>query len=171
MTAAGRKNLQKSKQAAAPPWWAIVAGVVVLALAAAAALSRGAGEIETFAAAAPADTRQAALGGDRHFEAGRYAEAIKLYRKALELDPADADTRNDLGLALHYTGRSEEAVKELVEATETEPSFKNAWLSLGFVLTSLGRNEEARPALRHVIELAPGSPQAKEAQRMLEGKQ
>jgi Flp pilus assembly protein TadD len=40
---------------------------------------------------------------------GRRPEAIEAYRRALELDPEDARTRLNLGLALLESGRSEEA--------------------------------------------------------------
>jgi len=134
----------------------------------------GGGEVVTFDSPSvgslqPGLTQAQTLAaeGDRQFEAGHYAQAIPLYQRALQADGSDADSHNDLGLALHYVGRSEEAVKELVMATELAPSFPNAWLSLGFVLSSLGRHEEARPALEHVVKIARGSAQAAEAERML----
>ncbi len=106
--------------------------------------------------------------GDKYFEANRFEEAINIYKKALKLDPDDADTYNDLGLALHYTGKTAEAVEALKKGTETGPSFQRAWLSLGFVFAAAGRNEEARPALKKAIELDPDSTPGLEAKRILE---
>ena len=106
--------------------------------------------------------------GDKYFEANRFEEAIDIYKKALKLNPDDADTYNDLGLALHYTGKTAEAVETLKKGTVAGPYYQRIWLSLGFVLVSAGRNEEAGPALKKAIELDPDSTPGLEAKKMLE---
>lgn len=113
------------------------------------------------------DPEQLAHLGDRYFESNRYAEAIEAYEKALKLNPKDADTYNDLGLALHYTARPEKAVEILRKGTEVDPSFQRVWLSLGFVLAATGKGEEAKPALNKTIALDPNSAQGVEAKRLL----
>jgi len=105
--------------------------------------------------------------GDKYFESSRFAEAIEAYEKALKLNPKDADTYNDLGLAFHYTARSERAVEILRKGTEVNPSFQRVWLSLGFVLTATGKGEEAKTALNKAIALDPSSTQGLEAKRLL----
>jgi tetratricopeptide (TPR) repeat protein len=113
------------------------------------------------------DPEQLAHLGDKYFENNRYAEAIEAYEKALKLNPKDADTYNDLGLALHYTARSEKAVEILKKGTEVNPSFQRVWLSLGFVLTATGKDKEAQVALNKTVDLDPNSTQGQEAKRLL----
>lgn len=113
------------------------------------------------------DPEKLAQLGDKYFESSRFAEAIEAYEKALKLNPKDADTFNDLGLALHYTARSEKAVEILRKGTEANPSFQRLWLSLGFVLTASGKGEEAKAALNKAVDLDPNSTQGQEAKRLL----
>jgi tetratricopeptide (TPR) repeat protein len=104
--------------------------------------------------------------GDVYFENNRFAEAAAQYEKALELNPDDVDTYNDLGLAYHYTVRPVLAVETLRKGTEVDPSYQRIWLSLGFVLASRGQVEEAEKALEKAISLNPSSGLGREAQRI-----
>lgn len=104
---------------------------------------------------------------DRLFAAERFSEAVTLYRKALELDPSDAGSRNDLGLALHYSGNSAEAMSVLRTGAEGAPEFQRIWLSLGFVSAQAGRTEQAREALTKAQSLDPQSDVGVEAGRLL----
>lgn len=105
--------------------------------------------------------------GDVYFESNRFEPAVGHYRKAVELDPRDADSFNDLGLALFYTGDTDAALQALRRATEADPGMQRAWLSRGYVLARAGRNVEAREALGRAIELAPGTMVASEARNIL----
>lgn len=113
-----------------------------------------------------ADPVLLAREADRLFAARRFAEAITLYRKALERDPNDADARNDLGLALHYAGNTAEGLEVLRAGTESAPEFQRLWLSLGFVAAAAGRTEQARAALAKAGALDPDSDIGAEAQRL-----
>jgi tetratricopeptide (TPR) repeat protein len=53
------------------------------------------------------DPQSLASLGDQYFESSNYKQAIELYKKALEINPNDTDTFNDLGLAYQYTGNSD----------------------------------------------------------------
>ncbi|MFQ5691519.1 MAG: tetratricopeptide repeat protein [Nitrospinota bacterium] len=105
--------------------------------------------------------------GDVLFEAGRYREAIPFYRRALEANPRDADTWNDLGLALHYAGKGQEALEALRRGTKIDPPYQRVWLSLGFVSYRLGLRAEARSALERAVAIAPASEMADEARKFL----
>jgi tetratricopeptide (TPR) repeat protein len=104
---------------------------------------------------------------DRLFAAQRFTEAVTLYRKVLELDPNDAGSRNDLGLALHYAGNSQEGVEVLRAGADAAPQFQRIWLSLGFVAAQAGQAEEAREALIQAQTLDPNSDVGLEAARLL----
>jgi tetratricopeptide (TPR) repeat protein len=115
----------------------------------------------------PGNARLHAELGDLYFENKRYVQAIEEYRRAIAIDPVDADSYNDLGLALHYTGKSDEAIKTLKKGTEANSSYQRVWLSYGFILASTGNREEAKPALEKAISLGPDTDMGSEAKRIL----
>ncbi len=115
----------------------------------------------------PDNPEQLAILGDKFFEAGKYDMAVKAYEKVLKLKPDDADTYNDMGLALHYLGKSDDALKTLRKGTQITPPYQRVWLSLGFVLMSTGKNEEAKKVLKKAAELNPATDMGQEATRML----
>ena len=104
---------------------------------------------------------------DRLFGAGRYPEAVNLYRRLLELNADDINARNDLGLALYYAGKSGEALQVLRDGTARAPDFQRIWLSLGFVASQSGDTEVARAALTKARELGPDNDIGAEAARLL----
>ncbi len=128
------------------------------------ALDSGAGGIDL------TSTDATALGdaADRLFVQRRFAAAIPVYERILVLAPSDAETHNDLGLALHYSGRSKEGIEVLQSATGLAPSFQRAWLSLGFVAVQSGNADVGRTALERARALDPDSEVGKEAARLLE---
>lgn len=104
---------------------------------------------------------------DRLFAERRYQEAIPLYRRVLELSPDDAETYNDLGLALHYVGDSAGALEVLRAGVAGAPDFQRIWLTLGFVSLQARDPEGARVALGRARDLDPTSAIGQEAVRLL----
>lgn len=88
---------------------------------------------------------------------GDVIEAEAAYRKAIELDPADAWPWNSLGnLLATKLKRYDEAEVAYHKAIELDPSYAFPWASLGNMLTSkLKRYDEAETAYRKAIELDP----------------
>lgn len=84
-------------------------------------------------------------------------EAEAAYRKAIELDPADAWPWNSLGsLLATKLKRYHEAEFAYRKAIELAPSDALPWIHLGNLLTSkLKRYDEAEAAYRKAIELNP----------------
>ena len=115
----------------------------------------------------PVSAGDPALQGDILFAQRRFQEAIPLYQKAIEANPKDVDSRNDLGLALHYAGRSEEALKALRKGTEMDPRYQRVWLTLGFVALQRQRLQEARAALDRTVSIDPTTGIAEEARKFL----
>ena len=114
------------------------------------------------------DKAQLNDAGDQLFGQRRYQEAIPYYRRALELDPADTDASNDLGLALFYTGQSAVALETLRAGTQRSPDFQRIWLTLGFVSAGAGDKTGARAALEKARALGPDTPIGQEAQRQID---
>lgn len=76
---------------------------------------------------------------------GEFGEAIKAFRKALELNPYYVDVRNDLGVALLAAGQREEGRRELMNAFNdpTNPTPERTAYNLGWSLFEEKRYAEA----------------------------
>ncbi len=100
----------------------------------------------------------AALGGSLIF-AGRPAEAIDEFEKAIRLNPRNplylATYLTGLGSAYSLTGRVEEAIIVLKRAVALSPSFSSPHEILASIYSALGREEEARAEAAEVLRLNP----------------
>ncbi len=83
-------------------------------------------------------------------------------------DPQRAEEAYQRGLELKRAGKTAEAAEQLRAAVEADAEHVAARYALGWVLVELKDNDGAAAAFRKVIELAPGSKQAAEAQAALE---
>jgi tetratricopeptide (TPR) repeat protein len=110
-----------------------------------------------------------ALGeaADQLFLARRFNASIPIYQRIVELVPEQADARNDLGLALHYSGRTEEGLDVLQAGAEMAPSFQRIWLSLGFVALQTGKLDRAERALNQALAIQSDNDIGQEAARLL----
>jgi tetratricopeptide (TPR) repeat protein len=75
-----------------------------------------------------------------------FAEAIRAYQQALELDPEHADSRCNLGSVFYSQGRRGPARECFERALASDPRHVEANLNLATMLEEDGRNESA---LRH----------------------
>jgi Flp pilus assembly protein TadD/predicted small lipoprotein YifL len=82
---------------------------------------------------------------------GLIDEAVRSYRKALELDPKSASAHYNLGSSLARSGQYAEAEQHLRTALELQPDART-YTGLGIVLAQRGRTDEAAAALRKAIE-------------------
>jgi Flp pilus assembly protein TadD len=105
---------------------------------------------------------------DALFVQRRYAEAVPVYRRLLELKPDDVEAHNDLGLALHYTGDSAAALTQLRAGTAKDAANQRIWLTLGFVSLQAGDAAEARMALERARDLGADTGVGQEATRLLD---
>jgi Flp pilus assembly protein TadD len=119
--------------------------------------------------AAITETDPVLLGqqADTLLAAGRFAQAVSVYRRVLELKPDDIETENDLGLALHYAGDTQGALAVLRKGTAAGPGFQRIWLTLGFVSLAAGDRPGAQKALEHARDLGTDNDIGKEAVRLL----
>ena len=90
-----------------------------------------------------------------HHDAGRFADAVALLRKAVALPWADIEVRHllldDLMSSADWPG-TEAYARQLVAADSTDAE---AWYALGYALFRLDRSAEAIPALRTCLSLKP----------------
>lgn len=90
-----------------------------------------------------------------HQRAGRAAEAERVCRLILSIDPAHAPTLHLLGLVEHQQGRSDDAVEHIQAAIardNRDPAFHH---NLGNILAAQGRAAEAMRCYERALALAP----------------
>jgi Flp pilus assembly protein TadD len=80
-------------------------------------------------------------------------EAVIEFRKAVELEPADATAHASLGRALDKKGNPDEAITEYRKAIELKPDDATAHYNLGILLGNKGILDEAITEYRKAIEL------------------
>ena len=84
-------------------------------------------------------------------EQQRFDEAIALYRRALEVNPRNAEVQNNWGTALGALGRNDEAIGHYREALRLNPSYAKAHFNLGSALSRQGKLDEAVAELKASI--------------------
>ncbi|UCG13718.1 MAG: tetratricopeptide repeat protein, partial [Deltaproteobacteria bacterium] len=95
------------------------------------------------------------INGDRLYEAGRMDKAVEEFRRALNLDPSNANVRNSLGVCYAQMGRFEDALAEFSRIAELEPSDFMPHYNLGCALLGLDREAEAERAFSQAAEMEP----------------
>jgi tetratricopeptide (TPR) repeat protein len=92
-----------------------------------------------------------------HQRAGRAADAERVCRQILAIDPGHAQSLHLLGLIEHQRGRSDDAIERIRTAITRDgrdPAFHH---NLGNILRARGRPAEAMTCYERAIALAPGS--------------
>ena len=82
-----------------------------------------------------------------HHQAGRYPQAERLYRAALQIQPGHADASHNLGVVAMQTSRPAEALPHLKAALEARPEIGQYWLTYLAALIQAGQTEAARQVL------------------------
>ncbi len=90
---------------------------------------------------------------------GRYAEAEKLARQAINISQNNALAYDQLGVALELSGEiGDETRNSYRKAIELDPNFALAYAHLGRLLRRTGLNTESSAAYRKAIELSTDVP-------------
>jgi tetratricopeptide (TPR) repeat protein len=93
-------------------------------------------------------------------KAGSFADAIELLGRARALNPADAQTQLDLGIALQGAGRHAGALEHFGQLQQSLPNAAAPFLQAAVSLLALGKAEAALAAASDARRLAPQLPQA-----------
>ena len=84
---------------------------------------------------------------------GKFNEAVKSYKKAIDLKPDFPGVHYNLGIVLRKLGRLDEAAKSYKKAIDLKPDFCEAYYNLGNTLKNLGILDEAKKNYKKAIEL------------------
>ncbi len=97
----------------------------------------------------------AALGLGRSMEEVDKTAARIAYGRAIEIDPASPEARNDFGVFLFKSGEADRAVAELIEAVRLSPQKAVYHANLSRILRKQGKTKEAEREMSVATGLAP----------------
>ena len=86
---------------------------------------------------------------------GRLEEAAEDYRRALRVEPGNAEAHNNLGNILRDLGRHAESAESHGRAVVIKPGFLEAYFNLGLSFSAMGSYAKAESAFRKVLEIRP----------------
>ncbi|MCA8925616.1 MAG: tetratricopeptide repeat protein, partial [Planctomycetes bacterium] len=107
-----------------------------------------------------AEARRLTEEGMRKTEAGRNAEALEDYDRALQLDPENPLAYCNRGASKAGLGRHAEAIEDYDRALQLDPTIALAYCNRGVSKRSLGRHAEALEDFDRALELDPQDPNA-----------
>lgn len=103
--------------------------------------------------------------GWAYYNKGLHRQALKQYKRALELQPGFVLALRGMGLACLETGRLAEAITWFEKAAEKSPPFPQLYLDLGRAYVSARKYKKAGGAFDRVVNLAPETELAFDAKR------
>lgn len=105
--------------------------------------------------------------GTAYLHQGVFVEAVRAYKKAVELDAANAVHHYNLGLALQKAGQHEGAVSAFEHALALQPQYSKAYLSMALSHQRNGDLPQARHTLERLLVVDPKNATARQLlQRM-----
>jgi tetratricopeptide (TPR) repeat protein len=111
--------------------------------------------LEPLCAEEPGNVPAAALRFEVLFALGRYAEALPVAQRVLELTGPHAAALDNLAAVLEKLDRVDEALLRVDEALALDPSRRNAWVNKMAILTAARRIDEATAAAREGLAIDP----------------
>ena len=107
------------------------------------------------------------LGND-YFDTQQPQKAIEAYGRALELKPNDPNVLTDQGVMYKALGQYDKAIANFEQANKADPKHVQSLFNMGVVYaTDMKQNDKAIAAWTKVVQTAPGSPQAQQAQQLI----
>lgn len=99
------------------------------------------------------DTKKMLKEADRLIRAGNYPEATTLYRRVIQINPADSLTKLKLSRALLKQQAIGDAYQLSFDVAKAEPENAHAFAVLGTTLLAAGRFDESRPIFNNALNL------------------
>jgi tetratricopeptide (TPR) repeat protein len=95
-----------------------------------------------------------------HHQRGQFADAERIYRQILAIDPDHADCLHLLGTLAHQVGRDDDAVELIRKAISIDKKQSAYHSNLGTALQALGKPDEAAASYRQALALKPNLAEA-----------
>ena len=89
---------------------------------------------------------------------GRITESIIFIYKSVQINPDDAEARNNLGVSLHELGKFKEAEVNFTKAINLEPKYIEAHFNLGNIHKDQGNFDKAIIAYDNARKKMVGRP-------------
>jgi tetratricopeptide (TPR) repeat protein len=108
--------------------------------------------------------------GNMYFDAQKYELAIPWYEAAYTIKKTDPNVSTDLAIAYFYTNQADRALAQLDASLAIDPKHLKTLLNQGIVRW-IGKNDlkGAAESWKKVVDIAPGSEEAKKAKQGLDG--
>jgi predicted CXXCH cytochrome family protein len=91
---------------------------------------------------------------------GQLAQAVPVYREAVQRNPQSGIVLQKFGTALRRAGQHAEAAEVLKRAASVAPDRAVTWHELGLAYQALGRSQDAVATIGKALELDPELPEA-----------
>lgn len=123
-------------------------------------------QLQEVAKAEPTNAAVRTELGNLYFDSERFDQAIPWYENALKLAPASVEISTDLGVSYLYTQQTDRAIAQFEHSVSINPKHLKTWLNIGIAKGMVkGDIPGGETAWKKVIELAPGSEEARRAQQ------
>lgn len=107
-------------------------------------------------AALPDDPDGLNLAADASFSLGDHAGAAGYFERLAAVEPREARTRFNLGVAHMQAGNPVAAAQAFQAAVDIDPAYSKGWFNLGVALESCRRTEDAAAAYERALAADPG---------------
>jgi tetratricopeptide (TPR) repeat protein/transglutaminase-like putative cysteine protease len=91
---------------------------------------------------------------------GNNEEAIRAYKKQIDLNPKDQYAYTNLGRAYAALGKADDAIREYDKQIEVDPQGQSAYENLGYLYLKLGRFDDAVATYQKQIDTHPDDPRS-----------
>ena len=99
------------------------------------------------------------LAGTLQLQRGCFDEAVLHLRHAVDLQPDDSQSHNNLGVALQSLGNWEEAARSFEATIKLDPGNAEAFYNLGRIMQARGLPRDASKCFERALDLQPDSPE------------
>ena len=108
----------------------------------------------------PTSEQQSLRSGNRHFQQGKYDEAIEDYDETIRINPESAQAYTNRGTVKVFLGQHDDAIADYDQAIHINSQSAEAYTNRGIAKAELGRHEEAIADYNQAIRINPQYPLA-----------